>query len=100
MDQIKNTSSSLKIDWLEGKIDRRHHPLLVLRESEDYDTVEQVVVCRGAKLQKTINQFLSGKWVVETRSYSRILERKVVSCLKKQSLAVIQSLLDGYVLIF
>ncbi len=66
---------------MEGTIDKRHHPLVVLRESIDNEKVEQVVICRGAKIQKNINQFILGKWILPDKSYSMRLERKVVKVL-------------------
>ncbi len=78
LDQINSTSPVLQIESLQGKIDKRHHPILVLRDSLEEQNVKQVVICRGSKLQKVANHLISGKWVLEDNSHSMRLERKVL----------------------
>ncbi len=75
--QTKNVSSTLSKETLQGRIDKRHHPVLVLKESLDAEQVEQVIICRGAEEKRTINHFISDKWVTQDHSYSTMLERKV-----------------------
>lgn len=78
MYQDKNTSSTqLPIGDLEGRIDKRHHPLLVLRFSQGGHVSQQTVVCRGAREQKKINLYREGAWVVRQKSDPDNLERKV-----------------------
>ncbi len=73
---MNRTSSVLEIESLHDRIDGRHHPILLLRDSLEHQTVKQVVICRGSKLQKMVNLFISGKWVLEDNSHSMRLERR------------------------
>ncbi len=71
---FRNEQKSLK-----GNIDKRHHPLLILRikGTEENHIITQTVICREKAEQMDINYFINGHWVYPTWSHSHNLERKV-----------------------
>lgn len=69
-----NTRNQIK--GIQGSVDKRHHPILMLRQLTP-STMTQSVMCRGASVAININHFTDGHWLLPTRPHAHVLERRV-----------------------
>ncbi len=81
----KNNTKTLDVnsflEILRGKIDKRHHPIMLLRRDKSKN-IKQTVVCWEGTKTKDINSYTNGYWALPLKSDVYELERGVelLSC--------------------